>query len=296
MLPTKRIGSHCENPGECPFYEYCHEGMGKDSIYELPYGTKIIPALEASGIALLRDIPNSFPLSPRQAALVESAKKERPVIDRKGVRKFLDDLTFPLYHLDFETGSWAIPPWDSSGPYEPLPFMYSLDIQHGPGGCLEHHEFIADDTVDPREALIESMISLVGTAGSLVAWNASYEQRVIKKLAERFPMYRESLEILLPRFRDPISVFRSGSYSDYRIGGSASLKAVLPALVPQMSYDAMEIKNGDMASLAYQRFIDGDLADDDWQRQRQNLCEYCHMDTAGMANVVDKLYQTVKAI
>ena len=43
------------------------------------------------------------------------------------------------------------------------------------------------------------------------------------------------------------------------MNGSYSLKSVLPVLVPEMTYDGMEISDGAMASVAY--FTMGEMSD-----------------------------------
>jgi hypothetical protein len=70
--------------------------------------------------------------------------------------------------------------------------------------------------------------------------------------------------------------------------GSYSIKAVLPVLIPELSYDELEIPEGGMASLVYSqlKFQDQITA----TLQRQALRAYCKMDTLAMV----KLYEYLK--
>ena len=70
--------------------------------------------------------------------------------------------------------------------------------------------------------------------------------------------------------------------------GSYSIKYVLPALIPELSYRDLEINEGGLASVAFESlFYETDLiriAD-----IRNNLIEYCKMDTFAMVKLLEKL-------
>jgi hypothetical protein len=134
------------------------------------------------------------------------------------------------------------------------------------------------------------MLNLLGTKGSIVAWNMSFEKTNIQGLAHRVPDYEKSLLDLLPRFWDLIVPFRKGYYTHYDFHGSASLKAVLPVLVPSLSYENLEIQEGGTASLKYERWIFGEIAEAEWEATYQNLLEYCKLDTLAMVEIMRVLY------
>ena len=70
--------------------------------------------------------------------------------------------------------------------------------------------------------------------------------------------------------------------------GSYSIKYVLPALIPELSYKDLEINEGGLASVAFESlYYETDLmriAD-----IRNNLIEYCKMDTFAMVKLLEKL-------
>jgi hypothetical protein len=72
-------------------------------------------------------------------------------------------------------------------------------------------------------------------------------------------------------------------------GGSFSLKAVLPALVPDMSYDGLEVADGHEAGLAWESLVRGGLGREKCDRIRKSLLDYCSQDTLGMVRLVEKL-------
>ena len=86
------------------------------------------------------------------------------------------------------------------------------------------------------------ILDAVGSEGSIVVYS-SYERGVMKRLAEEFPQYREGLLALYDRLFDLLAIVRTHYYHpDFH--GSYSIKAVLPALVPDMTYSNLEISIG----------------------------------------------------
>ena len=69
------------------------------------------------------------------------------------------------------------------------------------------------------------------------------------------------------------------------MNGSYSLKAVLPALVPELSYDDLEIQEGGTASLTYESlYVDDDP--ESVEMKRDNLLTYCKLDTLSMIKIL----------
>jgi hypothetical protein len=290
VAPNQNIGSHCKSPGRCPFYGHCHADIPSGSIYELPYANKIIPFLLARGIHKLEDIPLTFPLSQRQAALVQSARTRQPVVNTSAIKECLKQFNYPHAFLDFETINFCcVPPYEDSSPFERLPFQFSVHIQRSKDEALRHFQFLPETSTDPRLRICEELIEILGDSGSVIAWNAPFEISVLKCLAKRFPQYSGQLNSIISRVVDLIVPFRSGAYTDYRFCGSASLKKVLPILVPSLTYTGMAINRGDDASLCFQRFVDGKITNTEWASMRRDLLAYCELDTKAMVRILDYL-------
>jgi hypothetical protein len=75
-----------------------------------------------------------------------------------------------------------------------------------------------------------------------------------------------------------------------RVRGSYSLKAVLPALVPDMTYEGMLVAGGQDAGLAWESLIRGGLDQTERDRIKRALLDYCGQDTLAMVKLVDKLH------
>ena len=70
--------------------------------------------------------------------------------------------------------------------------------------------------------------------------------------------------------------------------GSYSIKKVLPALVPKLSYKDLIIQEGGTASNTYAAMFLGTFKGD-IQQTRTDLLEYCKLDTLAMVEILNKL-------
>ena len=69
--------------------------------------------------------------------------------------------------------------------------------------------------------------------------------------------------------------------------GSFSLKSVLPALVPDMTYEGMEVAEGTQAGLAWDKMLRGQVDDAERERLREALLGYCKQDTLALARLLN---------
>ena len=289
--PQCIVGSQCKYDSPCPFYAHCHKGIPDGSVFELPHHNGKAQNLFANGIYLIRDIPDWFPLSERQAAVRESAIVGAPVVDIQEIKDFLIGLKYPLYFLDFEALPCAIPRFNNSAPYQQLPFQFSLHVQHDANQTQEHFEFLTDSAEDPRKSLIDSLLRHIGDEGSVLVWNRSFETSILKKLAVLYPEHAPKIHSIIDRIVDLIVPFRSCWWADARFRGSFSLKSVLPELCPHLSYDALsDIHIGTQAALEYQQFLDGVTSQEKWMSLRRSMLEYCGLDTLAEFEILKVLY------
>jgi hypothetical protein len=71
--------------------------------------------------------------------------------------------------------------------------------------------------------------------------------------------------------------------------GSYSLKAVLPALVPEMTYEGMAVANGQDAGLAWESLLRENLDAAERDTTRKALLDYCGQDTLALVRLLEKL-------
>ena len=113
----------------------------------------------------------------------------------------------------------------------------------------------------------------------------------IKKLARDQPHLSDSLSTLFEgRIVDLLQLVRRYCYHP-EFHGSFSLKSVLPALVPSLSYGDLDISNGDQASLAYDEIMLPETTSERRQSLRDGLLAYRKRDTEAMVRLLETLKQ-----
>lgn len=284
--------NHCYKPKDCPCKALCHPKLSVYPIYDLSWW-KVgqYEKLVANGYSELIDISETEELNPKQILQVRSIKQDQPIIDHEGVKHELGNLSFPLYFLDYETYGPAIPVFDGYKPYQHIVFQYSMHVMENPDDKeLKHYEFLETKKVDPSKKITEELLKVIGTEGSVIVWNKSFEKKRNEELASLQPMYAEELLAVNERVFDLMDIFKDGLYVDYRFHGSASIKKVLPVLVPELSYDGMEIGEGATAMTKWWEMVNGSSNKD---QIAENLLIYCELDTWAMVEIWKKLKNLV---
>jgi hypothetical protein len=283
--PDIEIGPHCNGPYDCALEDECWDKVPELSIFNIPRlrSTKKWDLFQ-NGIVELEDLPSNFKLNPKQKRFVESKLKDKSYIDKGEIKKELDKLSEPIYFLDFETMNWAIPRYANSSPYNQIPFQWSLHILKD--GMLDHLEFLAETKSDPRPEFTRQMLDNIGDSGPIVVYHASFEGGILRGLASQFPNHQEKLHYMVDRLWDLEKIFLN-HYMDHNFQGRTSIKNVLPVMVPNLSYNDLEIGGGGLAQAQWVKMIESE--GEEKARIRKNLLEYCKMDTMAMVKIYQKL-------
>jgi len=241
--PEIAPGPHCKEPYECDFTKHCWK--------------------------------NVVPPPPKNHG------EEK--INVEALAVFMNSLSYPLYFFDFETVAYGVPEYDESRPYQAVPFQFSLHVIDHPGAPVRHVEFLGNGIDDPREALIHTMIEHMGTSGSVLVWYKPFEFGKIRQLAIDFPQYAPELTAIQGRLVDLMVPFKRGHYRHPEMQGSSSIKKVLPVLIPELSYDDLNIGEGGTASLTYAQLPNMDP--ETREQKIKDLLEYCKQDTWAMVRI-----------
>jgi len=302
-LPDTSIGCHCSSPYECSLMPLCWKKVLKndDNIFSLT-GLRAERkwGLYNEGVLRTTQVPQNYKLNGKQEIQIEADKRGKVHIDPKPIKKFVIQLKYPLYFLDFETFNPAIPMFEGSSPYQQIPFQYSLHVQDAPSQKphkTAHHSWIWNGNDgeggnsgkrDPREELLARLKGLLGKEGSIIVYNATFEKMILKQAAKASPQHEDWLGGILDRFVDLLEPFRAFHYYHPAQHGSASIKSVLPVLTGK-GYDNMDISNGGMASTEYMRVMFTEEGAKDRSKVLKQLEEYCGLDTMGMVKILTKL-------
>lgn len=291
-VPNIDIGNHCSDPYDCDFKGTCWKNIPDYSVFNISRLNKDKKFdLYYQGVIKLDDIDLSqTDLNPNQVLQVQSEVNGTTHIDIEEIRNFTNGLNYPLYFLDFETIGPAVPKYNRSRPYQQLVFQYSLHIQETSISELEHREYLADPFQDPRIGFIKQLIHDCGSSGDILVYNIGYEKGKLKDLREVFPDYSNELRGIVNRLKDLMIPFQQKWYYTPEMRGSYSIKSVLPALVPELSYNNLEIKEGGTASNTFLSIVNGTF-EGDVEETRKQLLEYCKLDTYAMVRILDKLRQ-----
>lgn len=284
--PRRHTGPHCTDPYPCPFFSYCssQEAQAEHPVSWLPdlRRKSVKEHIAATGAIDMRDVPDDL-LTARQQRVKQATLTGRPYFDRAKAQEMLRAFQDPLYFLDFETIQFAVPIWADTKPYQQIPFQFSLHWQEA--GGFRHTEFLDLSGDDPQRAFAQALLAACGTHGAIVAYNAGFEKSRVKELAGRFTDLKEPLLALQSRVVDLLPVARECYYHPAQ-QGSWSIKAVLPALCPDLDYGQLDgVQDGTKAQLAYLEAIAEATADIRRDELRAQLLEYCKLDTWAMVRV-----------
>ena len=259
-------------------------------------GKKALGWLEAGTYWRIRDVPRDEFRgngAKQQAIQQEAYTSGRPHIDQAKLSTFLKSLQYPLHFLDFETFQPAIPLFDDSWAYQQVPFQFSLHVVDKLGAKARHHGYLSMEAKDPRQGFAEALRAVLGARGHVVAWNISFEKGRLKELAAHLPEHTEWLGGVDARFVDLLVPFRNFDYYHPAQKGSASIKAVLPAMMGK-GYEDLAISDGGSASLAYLEAVWGqpygvEVPKEQIEATQRNLEAYCGRYTEAMVWIVEKL-------
>lgn len=293
--PCMEIGEHCSHPYDCAYWGYCARHLPKPSVfdvYRLPEKKKW--DYYRNGVVSFPSLSCAPGLNEKQRRQIQFTISDCGThIDKRGIRKFLDTLSYPIYFLDFETMQLVVPQFPGTKPYLQIPFQYSLHYIEEPGGELKHKEFLGTSGQDPRRAIAESLCRDIPMHTCVTAYNRGFECGRINELALAFPDLAEHLLNIRSNIQDLLTPFQSGFYYNRAMGGSFSIKSVLPALYPEdpeLEYHNLEgVHNGSEAMDIFPRIQH--MPKEEQEKARQNLLAYCKLDTLAMVKVWQKLLE-----
>jgi hypothetical protein len=286
---------NCAKPKTCPCPELCHPQLPKYSVYNIPYIGKKAKELIDLGIRSVKEIPDQYPLNTTQIKHVLAHKIDQPLIDIQGIRNSLSKLEHPLYFLDYETFNPAIPLYPNYHPYEHIVFQYALYVMEKPGSEPQHFDCLISNQGDPAPIIIPHLLTHLGSKGNIIVWNKSFESHRNDDLAKHCPGYSKKLQEVNSRLFDLMLIFRNGYYIDKDFMGSASLKAVLPVICPELGYDDLAIRNGEEAMLTWFKLQNGEIPPEEHAEIIEDMKAYCRLDAYGMVAILSHLEDLIRS-
>ena len=279
---------------DCDFFACCFRDLPERNVFDLyRLGKKKAVDFYRRGLVSYEQLEEAGVISNKtQLRQMDAWLRDRGILaEKEPLRAFLSTLSYPLYFLDFETMGLAVPIYPGTKPFEAIPFQYSLHSVEKEGGELRHREFLAESGTDPRRAVAEALCRDIPADACVTAYNKSFECSRLRELAAAFPDLAGHLLAIEGNIADLLVPFQSGWYYQREMGGSFSIKSVLPALCPgdpELDYHALEgVHNGTeaMGTFPEIRF----MPPEEQARARRNLLAYCRLDTLAMVKVWEAL-------
>ena len=248
---------------------------------------KKLTALVDSNILNIHDVPEDFELSDNQRRQVNTAQSGKEYIDKDGISGFLQTMEYPLAFLDYETYPSAIPKYNGYRPYQQIPFQFSLHVIESPNSEFIHYDFIYTNQECPDTYFSESLKKYLPSQGSVVVWSQRFEKGINKQLGDHLPEFKDFMQSVNDRVVDLMIPFfgKTTMYDHPKFKGSASIKYVLPAIVPTLSYKKMHIQEGGAAADTWNRIVSEEYSKEDKNMKIQALKDYCQLDTLAMVEI-----------
>jgi hypothetical protein len=288
-MPEIALGPYCKRPEKCTRFKYCWGGLPEHhvlTLYKIQW--KSVEKNLAAGRDTIDKMDESMTTSIPAKRQIRSVRARKRLVE-DGLGAALDTLRTPVAWLDFETVSLAIPVWPGCAPYTHVPVQFSAQWTGAADNSMR--EYLAVPGEDPRPALAAALVRECAGAETVVAYFASFEKGCIERLAEAVPEHAAALQRINDRIVDLLPIVRDHVY-DVAFHGSFSLKKVLPALVPELSYDDLDVKEGGTAmSLLAKLLLQPEQVGDDEavQKLRRQLLAYCERDTEAMVKLAEAL-------
>lgn len=286
-MPVVEMGAQCDKPYPCPFTTHCAGPQPEFPLSSLPrIRREQVEHFQAQGFQDIREIPEGVLSNPNHIKVWRATITGAPAIAADLATK-IRSISYPRYYLDFETIQFAVPIWAGTRPYEQLPFQWSCHIEQATGG-VSHREYLATGDQPPMREFAERLVAMLDQQGAIVVYS-SFEQRILRELAERYSDLRPALQAIIARIEDLLPILRDGYYHP-AMNGSWSIKKVLPTVAPELRYDDLEgVKDGGQAQEAFAESLQPTTSAERRDRLRSQLLRYCERDTEAMLVLAKKL-------
>lgn len=327
------VGKHCawgENT-ECPFWSHCFQRLrdvpDTNSANKYLDSHKSFTAwgiegkyqLINEGYYKFDDVPMEWLVKEKHLIQRDCYDNGTEYVDKEKMQYWFGQLEYPIYHFDFETFGCPLPRFHGEEPYRQSVFEFSLHIEREPGVCGKEKDnfiFLNEECYDDeRRALAEAIIDHFefnedGTLkGTMLAQNTSFEIGRLKELAKLFPEYSAKLLAICEKSADLMHLLKNNqemykgmknadvfNYYHKDLSGSYSIKKTLPALVPELTYEGMDVGNGVQAYITY---INYDSKETTYglktkEDRREALKRYCQQDTWAMVEILRAVRRKIK--
>ncbi len=287
QAPPIATGPQCQTPAPCDFLPHCQSEQP-----QAEFPARWLPAISHKELRQflaarpgcdMREVPDTL-LTPLQQRVKQHTLAGQVYFDAAGAAAALQPDGLPALFLDFESIQFAVPPWLGTRPYQQIVFQFSLHRLDA-DGQLSAQGFLDVSGGDPRAAFAEALLAACDGSGPIFVYNAGFEGARIGELAQAFPALSPRLLTLRARLVDLHPITRDHYYHPAQ-HGRWSIKAVLPVIAPDLSYQQLDgVQDGGMAMESYLEAIQPDTPAVRKAEIEQQLRDYCALDTLALVRL-----------
>lgn len=297
--PNVDLSISCHKPYDCPFFKYCTRNLPTPNVFDIGWNVWFDKKIDMykRGHITYDDIINNESLTDKALEQLKIAINDSEAkINKESIRNLINSFTYPLYFLDFESYQSCIPTIDGTKPNQQICFQYSLDYYLEENGKLYHKEYLSGDyDGNPMYGLCKRLCEDIPMNSCVIVYNKTFEQTRLTEMAKLLPEFSTHLLNIRDNIKDLSEPFSNQDYYVKEMGGSWSIKVVLPALFPDdegLDYHKLEqVHKGDEASSAYLSLPT--LTKEEQEKLRYNMLKYCGLDTYAMVKIYDKLKKSI---
>ncbi len=288
----KTRSSICTHRGKCDYFDWCFpQYQADDSVFNLVQSAHKYELMAAGKVNFGMLEGDEIEATRHQYAQIMAARNGGFYMDDHALASWIErKIVYPITYLDFEWETYVYPPYAGMKPYDVLVFQYSMHVEETENAPLSHEQFIG--TGDCRITFIEDLLAKIPPVGSIMVYNAlGGEVLRLKQLAEQFPQYASRLQAVWERMVDLSIPFSSGNVYDVRMAGAFSLKKLVE-IFTDYNYHDLSISHG-MEAVKNWRELQSEGSEA--EEIREQLYEYCGMDTYSMVLVFHVLLEKLRA-
>jgi hypothetical protein len=283
VIPNIDIGKHCFTPYDCDFFGTCwKDKVGEESIFDLGKVNKDdVFEWHQKGIKNISDIPIKKDMPKHLQIQIEAVRTKQAHFNKEGIRTILSQIKEPIAAIDMEIWGQAVPVIIGTKPFQKIPFLYTLVSTQG------EHAFFFDHEPDDRRSFAVSLIEQTIPFESLLVYDKSLENLVVKELAELYSDLSDALKNVASKMVDISDIIHHHFYFHYNFKGNYSLKAVSAAILNEDPFQYEQISSG---LEAMNLFVSYRLHDNiiEKQKMKDDLIDYCLADSRATFLITEK--------
>ncbi len=293
--PDISIGEHCKDPYPCIYKSTC-ESENKDKNL-IDY--TVLPNIRKKALkeyideenitTNIQDIPMNL-LNPQQKIVLNSHLTGQEYLNPE-LKKILKKYEWPFYFMDFEFVQQFVPIIKNTKSHESIPFQWSVHEWSNIDSKVEikdGYNFLDFSSDDIEVKFIESLLKVLKNKGTIFAHNATTEITVLKKLLakDNCKKFKDQITEVILRIEDTYKLAKDYFYNT-KMRGKYGLKQIIKSIPSSVSYEEEgAIAGGSEAQLAWFKCMDPEISNEEKEKEKKLLLEYCAKDTYALYNLV----------